>query len=843
MKKIKQLIICKNYSKYLKRLKKASKKRLSIVDQNISKSQINLSKYYKKWVQQTYQRWTAGFQSLVAQFDQQSKQIIRTLKLTLLRFSKQLTTLTSPALDFIYQLRSLASSLLAWLNNLVQDLLTTGKQLHSQVKPESLVIRVASFLKRWQQQLLWSDSSKAPQKLNKTIKIKKKTGVIFNQGWQWQDFWPQLQQDWQNFIAQLQQVYQRHKKRLRQKSSDYLLKLKSPMADFYRQWSLKQLKKHGVAQLKAWSSSKKTWLKRLGFKRGRGRPRTPWLVRTWRWLKKTTHQLKRQLKRMSKNWQRTRQRSQKKARQYQRQTRQLVRQQLIARLVRHRRALLSLITTVLIILTAWGSYQYVFKDLPLPQDLITKKQAVTTRILDRHGQLLFRIYKDENRTLVPLSQVSPHLINATVAIEDKDFYLHHGFSVRGITRALMANIKGEEIMQGGSTITQQLVKNRLLTPERTIQRKLREIIVSVLVEGTYSKEEILEMYLNQVAYGGSTYGIEEAAWRYFNKPAVELNLAESALLAGLPQAPSLYSPFGPTPELAYARQEEVLRRMVEDGYITLAEAEQAKQQPLEFRQDTIDIKAPHFVMYVKKLLAEKYSEELLYEGGLEIRTTLDLELQDQAQQLVTDEINELQRLRVSNGAALVTNPQTGEILVMIGSKDYFDFAHDGQVNVTIRPRQPGSSIKPLTYAVALEQGKNPASIIQDSPITYHLAGSPPYSPQNYDGKFHGRVTLREALASSYNVPAVKTLAEVGVNNLIDKAEAMGITTWQDRNRFGLSLTLGGGEVLMTDMATAYSTFANLGETVKLNPFLEIRDYQGELLYRNSCVFEHKGCLG
>lgn len=486
----------------------------------------------------------------------------------------------------------------------------------------------------------------------------------------------------------------------------------------------------------------------------------------------------------------------------------------------------------------WQIYIIAFANLPSPLDLTRKDQIVSTRILDRNGKLLYRIYEDENRTLIPLSQVPEHVIQATIAIEDQDFFHHHGFSIKGIVRAFLANIKNEETIQGGSTITQQLVKNRLLSSERTYKRKIREILLSVLVEGVYSKEEILEMYLNQVPYGGATYGIEEAAWRYFNKPAKDLILAEGALLAGLPAAPSIYSPFGSNPELADARQQEVLRRMVEDGYITEAAKQAVQNQSLNFRMDAIDIEAPHFVMYVKKLLAEQFSEEALNTGGLEVRTTLDLDLQDKTQQIVTDEINALARLRVHNGAALVTNPQTGEILSMVGSKNYFDFEHDGQVNVTLRPRQPGSSIKPLTYAIAFEQGQTPSTMIEDTRITYHIVGSRPYSPQNYDGKYHGKVTIRQALASSYNIPAVKTLASVGINNMLDKADQVGISTWQDRRRFGLSLTLGGGEVIMTEMAELYGTFANAGYTVELNPILEVRNYKGEILYRNECILEN-----
>ena len=502
----------------------------------------------------------------------------------------------------------------------------------------------------------------------------------------------------------------------------------------------------------------------------------------------------------------------------------------------------SFLTTVLILLSAWWGYQFVFAGLPSVMDLGQKSPFLTTKILDRNGRVLFRIYEDENRTLVPLSVISTDLIEATIAIEDKDFYQHHGFSLDGIMRAVVANIKGQAIEQGGSTITQQLVKSRLLSPERTLQRKLRELILAIVAEGVYSKEEILEMYLNQVAYGGSTYGVEEASWRYFHKSAKDLNLAEAALLAGLPQAPSVYSPFSSNPELAFARQQEVLRRMFEDGYITQEEWQEANNAKIVFAEDRIDIQAPHFVMYIKKLLAEQYGEDVVQTGGLEVHTTLDLTLQRETEKILVAELDRLTPLRVGNGPVLVTNPKTGEILAMVGSKDYFDFAHDGQVNVTLRPRQPGSSIKPLTYALALESGKTPASIIDDASVVYSVAGSPPYAPKNYDGKFHGKVTLREALASSYNVPAVKTLAELGVGTMLDRATEVGITTWNDRSRFGLSLTLGGGEVTMVEMAQLYGAFANNGALTKLHSILAVKNQKGEILYQNTCVTGEETCF-
>ncbi|PIY80014.1 MAG: penicillin-binding protein [Candidatus Pacebacteria bacterium CG_4_10_14_0_8_um_filter_42_14] len=505
-----------------------------------------------------------------------------------------------------------------------------------------------------------------------------------------------------------------------------------------------------------------------------------------------------------------------------------------------KQSLFMLATVTLIFFGTYEIHNYIFLDLPAVNTLREEQPSLTTRILDRNGAVLYRIYKDENRTYVPLNEIPEQVIAATIAIEDQNFYYHPGFSLRGIIRAMLANKNGE-VVQGGSTLTQQLIKNRLLSSERTLQRKVRELVLAVMVETEFTKNEILEMYLNQVAYGGSTYGIEEASQRYFGKSVRDISLAEASLLAGLPAAPSVYSPFGTNPELAKQRQAEVLRRMVEDGTAGVDEAKEAYQTPLAFRDNTIDIVAPHFVMYVKELLAGEFSEEIIQSAGLEVITSLDAELQNGVQDVVTTEIESLARLRVSNGAALVTNPKTGEILAMVGSKDYFDFAHDGQVNVTTRNRQPGSSIKPLTYSLALASGMTPASIIQDAPITYDVAGSKPYSPKNYDGKYHGAVTLREALASSYNIPAVKILAQLGVNNLLDYAEKLGITTWSDRRRFGLSLTLGGGEVKMTEMAQVYGVFANDGKLTKLNPILKISDSSGKVLYENTCALYGKDC--
>ena len=478
-------------------------------------------------------------------------------------------------------------------------------------------------------------------------------------------------------------------------------------------------------------------------------------------------------------------------------------------------------------------YWFILKDLPKPTDLTNREPTLSTKIYDRHGELLFTFYKDQNRSLIALNEIPDHFINATLAIEDQDFYSHNGFSWQGILRSLEQIIFNQQL-QGGSTITQQLIKNALLTPDRTIQRKLKELILSLEVEFLYSKDEILEMYLNEVAYGGTAYGAEQAAQTYFAKSIKDVTLAEAALLAGLPASPTTYSPFGNNPHLSVYRQHQVLNRMVEDQIIAPQEAELAKKQKIKLAPQYTNIKAPHFVMYVKEILAQEFGETVVEQGGLTVTTSLDLDIHNQVQKIVSDEIMNVARFNITNGAALVTNPQTGEILSMVGSRDYFDTDRDGQVNLTTALRQPGSAIKPVNYSYALANGYTAASVIQDTPVVYQIAGSKPYAPKNYDNSFHGNVTLRSALANSYNVPAVKVLASYGVDKMIDQGRNLGITTWNQPERYGLSLTLGGAEVKMTDMAVVFGTLANQGQRINLHPILKVTDSKGKTLMDFNC---------
>lgn len=499
----------------------------------------------------------------------------------------------------------------------------------------------------------------------------------------------------------------------------------------------------------------------------------------------------------------------------------------------HVKRKLVLITFILFAIAIYQIWRLILKDLPKPGELVTRPQVVSTKIYDRNGNLLFKIYRNQNRSLVKLADIPIQTKNATVAIEDADFYSHPGFSIRGITRSIYRNVTRGELT-GGSTITQQLVKNTLLSPEKTLIRKVKEMFLAIQVEMAFTKDQILEMYFNEVGYGGAAYGIEEASLLYFGKHVSELNLAESAILAGLPKAPTTYSPFGANPDLARARQLEVLSRMAQDGYISQQEADQAASAQVAYTVQKTDIKAPHFVMFVKQLLAEKYGERMVEEGGLEVVTSLDLEIQEKAQEIVSAEVEKIRNLRISNGASLVTNPKTGEILAMVGSVDYFTTKY-GNYNVTTALRQPGSAIKPVNYSYALESGRfTAASLISDTSITYNIAGSQPYTPRNYDNSFRGNVSLRTALGSSLNVPAVKVLASLGVNKMLEQGQKLGITTWQDPLRYGLSLTLGGGEVKMTDMAVAYGTFSNYGKKVNLQPILSVTDYKGNRLEEHYC---------
>lgn len=486
----------------------------------------------------------------------------------------------------------------------------------------------------------------------------------------------------------------------------------------------------------------------------------------------------------------------------------------------------------LIGMVIFHTYTFVLS-LPHPRQIGQMNYPVSTKIFDRNGILLYEIYREQNRTPIMLKDMPTYVAQATIAIEDKNFYRHKGVSLfGGIIRALKENVLTHSF-QGGSTITQQLVKTALLTPERTLRRKIKEIILALWAEHIFNKQQILEMYLNQVPYGGLAYGIEEAAHTYFGKSAQKLTLNEAAFLAGLPQAPSLYSPHN-DPMRAKERRDEVLKKLYEQKYISTYEYAHTVASPLIVNSPKTPIKAPHFVFYVKSLLENEYGIRQVEEGGLQVHTSLDMDIQNKAENILREELKTIERLHVGNGAVLVTVPSTGEIVAMLGGRDYFEFP-SGAFNVTLAPRQPGSMIKPIMYSLALSKGFTAATILDDTPITFPQSNGKYYSPLNYDNRFHGKIPLRFALANSYNVPAIKVLNVMGVSAFIDHAQLMGISTWTHPERYGLALTLGGGEVKMIDIATAFSAFANAGEKVTVNPFIKIEDHKGKIFYENKKI--------
>jgi 1A family penicillin-binding protein len=502
-------------------------------------------------------------------------------------------------------------------------------------------------------------------------------------------------------------------------------------------------------------------------------------------------------------------------------------------------------------------FAYFAKDLPDPEKINARKITESTKIYDRTGQIiLYEIHGEEKRTLIGSEQIPEFIKQATISAEDDEFYQHHGIDFKGILRAVLINLRGKNIQQGGSTITQQFIKNSILTPERTFTRKIKEIILALEMERKFSKDEILTMYLNQVSYGSNAYGIQAAAQTFFGKEAKDLDLSESALLACLPKATTYYSPYGSHPEKLKARWEYILERMYSLGHISEKEKTAAKDIDIltKVRPFHERILAPHFVMFVREYLVEEYGEQRIEEGGLKVYTTLDLNLQKIAEEEIKKTVEKnSKRYHADNAALVAIDPKTGQILSMVGSKSYFDeplplgcvpgknCRFEPNVNVTIRSRQPGSSFKPFVYAAAFEKGYTPETILFDvktefnsnCPVaaeqTQDNSGGKCYHPNNYDGKFRGPVTMRQALAQSLNIPAVKTLYLTGVSQAIKTAHKMGITTLNDPDRYGLSLVLGGGEVKLLDEVSAFGVFANEGVKNKTIPILKIENSQGEIL--------------
>ena len=495
---------------------------------------------------------------------------------------------------------------------------------------------------------------------------------------------------------------------------------------------------------------------------------------------------------------------------------------------------LSIAMFVIGIIGITGVFIYFSKDIPNPDKIVDRSVAESTKIYDRSGEhLLYEIHGEERRTVIKLDQISQHLINATIATEDQDFYKHHGVDFRGIARAIYKDVISGERLQGGSTITQQLIKNSILTSERTFTRKIKEIILAIETEQKFNKDEIMEMYLNQIPYGSNAYGIEAAAQTFFGKSAKDLDISEAALLAGLPKATTYYSPYGAHPEALEFRYKNIINQMEGEGYISEEEARKAKEVEIlkEIKPFIEDIKAPHFVMYVRQQLVDEFGEEKIEKGGLNVYTTLDYDMQLIAEDVVKSGAEENTINHNARNAALVAiDPRSGQVLSMVGSKDYFNIEEDGNVNVAISNRQPGSSFKPFVYATALKKGYTPDTILFDVETNFGKDGSGrEYIPQNYNFKFSGPATMRSSLARSLNIPAVKALYLAGINGSVQMAHNLGITTLNDPDNYGLSLVLGTGEVKLIDMVSSYSVFANEGKRNISETILRIENSSGEII--------------
>ena len=493
-----------------------------------------------------------------------------------------------------------------------------------------------------------------------------------------------------------------------------------------------------------------------------------------------------------------------------------------------------------IVLAIWAS------NLSIPdfESFENRKVIQSTKIYDNTGEIiLYDVHQSVSRTVVPFGDISRHLKNATVAIEDSGFYQHHGISWEGIIRAIIVDIGAGGKSQGASTITQQLIKNALLTPEKSFTRKIKEIILSLKIEKIFSKEEILGFYLNEIPYGGSTYGVEAASRFFFGKSAKNLTLAESSYLAALPQAPTYYSPYGNRREELEQRKNLILERMFKLGFISEEEMNSAKKEQVNFvPRSEQNIKAPHFVMFIKSYLEENYGKDMVEEGGLKVITTLNWDLQQKAEKVVAQYAAENEKkFNATNAGLVAIDPKTGKILAMVGSRDYFDMEHEGNFNVTLARRQPGSSFKPFVYATAFKKGYTPETTVFDLQTEFNSSCNPDgtpkegvkeeecYRPENYDSVFRGPVTFRNALAQSINVPSVKVLYLAGIDDSIKTAEDLGITTLTDSSRYGLTLVLGGGEVALLEMTGAYSVFANDGVRNPVTGIQKIEDSKGDVL--------------
>ncbi len=513
--------------------------------------------------------------------------------------------------------------------------------------------------------------------------------------------------------------------------------------------------------------------------------------------------------------------------------------------------IISLFAAVILFISVFFYYSRLLPDPNAWQD---RRIIQSTKIYDRDNKtLLYEIHGEEKRTVIPFDQIPQIVKDATIAAEDTDFYKHSGINFRGIFRAVLADIRGNKITEGGSSITQQLIKNTYLTSERTFSRKIKEMILAVALERKYSKNEILNFYLNQIPYGSNAYGIEAASLTYFNKTAKELNLAEAVYLAALPKAPSYYSPYGTHADELKSRANYTLSRMHDLKYISDEDFKKNQKITVNFVGQKTGIIAPHFVMFIREYLNNKYGEDFVEKGGLKVTTTLNLDFQKIAEKAIEEGAKRNEIYNAKNAALVAIDPKSGQILAMVGSKNYWGEPEpkgcepgktcqfEPNVNLATSLRQPGSSFKPFVYATAINNGFTPDTVIWDVPTEFNplcswngIAESGVdqetcYHPKNYDGRFRGPVTLKQALSNSLNLPSVKILYLAGINDSINMAESLGITTLKDRSRYGLSLVLGSAEVKLLEMVSAYGVFSQEG--VKYDPtgIIKVEDGNGQTL--------------
>jgi 1A family penicillin-binding protein len=522
---------------------------------------------------------------------------------------------------------------------------------------------------------------------------------------------------------------------------------------------------------------------------------------------------------------------------------------IISVIKRHKRAVLVWGFSAIFVLAGLAALWAATLQIPDLASLQSRRVEQSVKIYDRTGTvLLYDLHNNQQRTVVPLTQISPNIEHAIIAIEDPGFYQHGGIEPKAILRAILSHVTGGAFLtpSGGSTLTQQVVKGSLLVNDQTVARKFKEWILAIKMEQVFSKDQILELYLNQVPFGGALYGVEEASQTFFGKHASDLSVPEAAYLAAVLPAPTYYSPYGSHKGSLDKRKNLVLDKMSEHGYLTADEATQAKSVQVAFVPPRdVSIQAPHFVFYVRQYLENKYGDDALEQGGWKITTTLDADLQVKAEEIVRrNALSNAEKFNATNAALIALDPTTGQILSMVGSRYYFDTAIDGAYNVAVSEpgRQPGSAFKPFAYAEAFKKGYTPNTVVFDvqtqfsthcQPTDVANDTPPCYSPMNYDNQFRGPMTLRDAIAQSINIPAIKVLYLAGIADTLELAKSMGVSTLTDPSRYGLTLVLGGGEVTLLDMSSAYGVFAQNGVRFEPTPILHIEDANGNVIEDNS----------